>query len=96
MMDHTPLTPRKLALVWLALMGLGVLTMLAGKVTSINSVGTLWMAVLMIVTWVKANLILRYFLDLNAATGGWNKVFNTLISLIIIILFGLYVSTSLF
>jgi len=96
MSTHTPPTPRKLALIWLSLMGLGFATILAGKVTSVETVGPLWMLLLMTITWIKANLILRYYLDLNAANRGWSKAFNTLISLIILALLGLYVSTSLF
>ena len=90
MSNHTPPTPRKLAFIWLILMGLGLATMLAGKVTAVTSLGIPWMVVLMAVAWIKANLILRYFLELNAATAGWSKTFNTLISLIIIIILGLY------
>ena len=95
MNTHTPPGLRQLALVWLLLMALGTATMLAGKVTTITSLGSLWMVVLMAVTWLKANLVLRYFLELNAASGGWNKVFITLVSLIIIILLSLYVSSTL-
>ena len=96
MNTHTPPTPRKLAIIWLFLMGLGMTTMLAGKVTSIETVGSAWMLILMALTWIKAHLILRYYLELDAASGGWSKVFNAIISLIIVILFGLYASTSLF
>lgn len=96
MNSHPPATPRKLVIIWLILMGLGLATMLAGKVTSIEPVGTAWMIALMAVTWIKANLILRYYLELDAATGDWNAVFNSLISLIILILLGLYASASLF
>ena len=96
MNTHTPTTLRKLALIWLALMGLGIATMIAGKATNISSLGTLWMAALMAITWVKAHLILRHFLELDAATGGWSKAFNMMISLIIFILLALYASTSLF
>ena len=96
MNSHTRPTPRKLVFIWLVLMALSLATMLAGKITSIETVGPAWMLILMAVTWIKANLILRYYLELNAASGGWNKVFNAIISLIIVILFGLYASTSLF
>jgi len=96
MSSHTPATPRKLAIIWLVLMALGLGTMLAGKVTAIEPVGVKWMLILMAITWIKANLILRYYLELDAATGGWSTVFNSLISLIIAILLGLYAIPSLF
>ena len=95
MHTHTPPSLRQLALVWFLLMALGAATMFAGKVTTITSLGTLWMVVLMAVTWLKAHLILRYFLELNAASGGWNKVFNILVSLILLLLLGLYASSAL-
>ncbi len=93
---HTPATPRKLTIIWLVLMVLGLATMLAGKVTSIEPVGIKWMLILMTITWIKANLILRYYLELDAASGGWSKVFNSIISLIILALLALYASPSLF
>ncbi len=95
MSSHPPATPRKLTIIWLVLMVLGLATMLAGKVTATEPVGIKWMVILMTITWIKANLILRYYLELDAATGGWSKVFNSLISLIILVLLGLYIGPSL-
>ncbi len=87
--------PRTLFIIWLALILATAITMMAGKVTQIASIGVVWTAVLMIVTGLKANLILSYFLDLRSATGGWNKAFNALIIIIIIAIFALYAGGSL-
>ncbi len=83
-------TPRTLVIVWLVLMGLTIGTMIAGKVTDATSLGMIWMGVLMVVTGFKATLILNYYLDLKAATGGWGKGFVSLVSSILIIVFVIY------
>jgi len=86
--------PRTLFVVWLTLMALTVATMIAGKVTAVATVGLAWMVVLMAVTWAKSILILRYYLDLKAASGGWNKVFGVLVSLILIVVLALYAAAG--
>ncbi len=83
--------PATLVTVWLVLMLATLATMIAGKVTEISSIGTIWMGVLMVVTWLKARLILLYFLDLKSATGGWSTGFGALVIFILIALFGLYI-----
>jgi len=88
-------TPRTLTLVWLALMCATGLTMISGRVTDISSIGWLWSSTLLIVTWLKARLILSYFLNLKSATRGWNQVFTFLVTVILLAVFGLYVVTEL-
>ena len=95
-MDHKIFPkPKTLIKVWLVLMGLTITTMIAGKVTSVASIGIIWMAVLMVVTVVKASLILDFYLDLKSAKGGWNKGFLSLLLVIVVIIFGLYVAQVL-
>ena len=86
--DHPSL--RTLVIVWLALMGATGLTMIAGNVTDISSIGWLWATGLMAITWLKARLILAYFLNLKAATSGWNTIFTVLISMVIFAIYALY------
>jgi caa(3)-type oxidase subunit IV len=89
-------TPRTLLIIWLILMALTIATMIAGKVTNVASLGMMWMAVLMVVTWLKATLILNYFLDLKAATGGWNKGFIAIIVMILLIVFITYAGHAVY
>ena len=91
---HYP-APRTLFFVWLTLMAATGITMIAGKVTGVASLGLLWAAVLMAITWLKANLVLAYFLDLKSATKGWNKAFTILVTIIIVIVYGLYTGARL-
>jgi len=83
--------PRTLLIVWLLLMGLTVATMVAGKVTATHSIGTVWLAVLLIVAGLKSSLILHYYLDLKSASAGWNKLFSGLVWFILLTVFAIYV-----
>ena len=83
-------TARTLFITWAVLMALTIGTMIAGKVTVTASIGIFWMAALIAVTWVKAGLILSYYLDLKSARGGWNKLFTALVTVILVIVFALY------
>ncbi len=76
--------------VWAVLMLATIATMFSGKVSDITSIGPIWMGLLLIVTYVKATLILGYYLDLKSATGGWNKGFNTLVATILMITYAMY------
>ena len=89
MMKHTT-SPRTLLIVWAILMALSIATMIAGKVTDVQSPGLLWMAILLLVAGSKAILILRYYLDLKSASEGWSKAFISLVSLLLLTLFALY------
>ena len=92
MKTHTFPSVKTLFIVWLSLMAATVGTMFTGKVTAIESIGPLWMGLLLVVTYFKATLILGYYLDLKSATGGWNKGFNGLVAAILIAIYALYLS----
>jgi len=77
-------------------MALTIATMIAGKVTNTVSLGMVWMAVLMAVTWLKATLILNYYLDLKSATGGWNKGFIILAGMILLFVFAIYAGYAIY
>lgn len=72
--DRFPST-RTLVRAWLALVGLSLVTMVAGKTVGeanrLASLGVAWAALLMLVTGLKARLILWRYLDLAASTPGW-------------------------
>jgi len=85
---------RTLIVIWACLIAATIMTMVAGKVTEVTSIGLVWVGLLMLVTWVKAILIVSYFLNLKAATGNWQQVFTLLIGAIIVIIFVLYVLLS--
>ena len=90
-MDHSSFPkPKTLIKIWALLMAATIATMIAGKVTSVTSIGIVWMSVLMVVTMLKAGLILDFYLDLRSAEGGWNKGFLVLLGFILLIIFGLY------
>ncbi|HFC05491.1 MAG TPA: hypothetical protein ENJ55_07270 [Rhizobiales bacterium] len=94
-MKHSYPSPRTLFIVWLTLMAATVMTMIAGKVTDLSSIGMMWAAILLSVTWIKARLILSYYLDLKSATKGWYSVFTVLVSFIIITVFVIYAGSKL-
>jgi hypothetical protein len=96
-MEHRspPSFVRKLAAVWLLLMALTIGTMIAGKVTSSASIGLYGIGGLMLVTFVKAKLILNHYLELKSAYGAWGTFFTSMIALILIILTGIYVAQKL-
>ena len=87
---------RALLFTWALLTGLTIGTMIAGKTTKIESLGILWLAVLLLITFAKARLILRNYLDLKSAGGGWNGIFTALILAILSVIFVLYMATILF
>ncbi len=86
------LQPKILFVVWIILMALSGGTMIAGNVTNTVSLGMMWMALLLLVTLVKSTLILQYYLELKSSTPGWNKTFIGLVSVVLVIVFGLYVA----
>lgn len=81
---------RKLTLIWAILLLLSVGTIFTGQVNESDSIGLIWMACLLGVTFFKTTLILNYFLDLKAATQGWSQFFIILVFLILLIIYGLY------
>ena len=58
-------TSRKLAAAWALLIGLTLATMLSGRVTDHTQLGPALLALLFVVTWFKAGVILRIYLNLR-------------------------------
>ncbi len=93
-MKHQP-QPKTLSIVWIVLMALSGATMIVGNVTNTLSLGMTWMALLLVVTLVKSTLILQYYLDLKSSTSGWSKAFIGLVSVMLVIVFGLYAAGTI-
>lgn len=81
---------RALFYAWFVLMLLTSGTMLAGRVTSAESLGFLFMSALLIITWLKARYILYYYLNLKTAEGGWGAAFNGFLIVLLSLILGLY------
>lgn len=81
---------KSLFITWLILMGLGLGTMIAGRVTGESHLGLLWLGGLLLVTFVKTRLILYDYLELKTAYGGWGKLFLGLGGLILFCIYLIY------
>ncbi len=81
---------RLLARAWAIMMLLTVGTMIAGRVTSDVTLGVAWMVALSAITWGKSLFILRYYLNLRAAEGGWNKAFSSFLFVLLLLILLLF------
>ncbi len=79
---------RLLTIAWLLLIALTIGTIFTGRVGELEPIGLTWTAALLIVTGFKAFAILRWFLNLRAASSGWNKFFISYLILLLLIIFG--------
>ena len=68
---------RRLFVTWVLLIGLTAATMIAGNawLDGTASLGVAWIAVIGLLTGVKAVQILFNFLNLRASTAGWKALF---------------------
>lgn len=80
---------RTLLLAWAALMALTIGTMVAGRVTDTNSLGVGWMVALGVITWAKAGMILRNYLNLRTAPT-WLDVFMAYLLILLVLVVGLF------
>ena len=81
---------RGLLVVWAILVSLVGITMFnAGIGRDGTQLSILALAILFLVTLVKVELILRYFLRLQQASPGWREAFTALITILTLILWGL-------
>jgi Prokaryotic Cytochrome C oxidase subunit IV len=87
---------RTLVRTWLWLVGLTLATMVAGKTLGeanrLASLGIAWAAALMLVTGLKARLILWRYLDLAASTPGWRGLLVAYLLAVLGIVLGLYIA----
>jgi hypothetical protein len=88
---------RTLVHTWLWLAGLTLATMVAGKTVGeanrLASLGTVWATALMLVTGLKARLILWRYLDLATSTPGWRGLLVAYLVLVLGIVLGLYAAS---
>jgi hypothetical protein len=75
---------------WGLLMALTIGTMIAGRVTSAASLGLLWTAILMVITWAKARTILMVYLNLRAAPAHWRSGFSGSLIFLLLLILGIY------
>ena len=87
---------RQLVRAWLWLVGLTLATMVAGKTLGeanrLASLGIAWATALMLVTGLKARLILWRYLDLAASTPGWRGLLVAYLLAVLGIVLGLYIA----
>ncbi len=88
---HSPPSRKVLMTAWLTLLALTVATMISGHVTGGDTLGPLWIPALSIVTLLKARIILRDYLNLRAASGGWGRGFTVFLSFLLGILAVLFI-----
>jgi len=83
-------TAKGLFTVWAVLVGLTILSMVNAQAgTDVSSLSTTALAVLFALSLLKAEGILRYFLDLQNSTPGWRHFFTGAIGIMIFVLFTL-------
>ncbi|MCF6195087.1 MAG: cytochrome C oxidase subunit IV family protein [Emcibacter sp.] len=90
-MKFTNPSPKTLFFCWLALMALTIGTMLSGHATSDIALSDLLILALGLITWVKAMVILRYYLNLRAASRGWNRAFSSYLFVVLGIIMAIFI-----
>ncbi len=83
---------KSLVLAWLIMMVLSVGTMISGRVSDKGSLGMWFMALLLLVTALKALWILRTYLNLRAAPTAWNMAFISFLFVLLALIYGLYLA----
>ncbi|TWA59822.1 cytochrome c oxidase subunit IV [Azospirillum brasilense] len=74
---------------WVVLMLLTAVSMWAGH--GGGALGPLGVGLVLAAATVKADRILTHYLDLHRADGGWRAGFRSLLTLLGVALFGIYV-----
>jgi hypothetical protein len=91
--DRFP-SARTLVRAWLVLVGLTLGTIVAGKTVGeanrLASLGLAWAAVLLLVTGLKARLILWRYLDLAASTPSWRGLLVAYLLVVMGVVLALY------
>ncbi len=83
-------TPKGLFVVWAVLVGLTVLSMLNGQAgMAVDHLSVFALAVLFALSVLKAEGVLRFFLNLQASTAGWRHSFSALLAGLAFTLFAL-------
>jgi len=77
-------TPKRLFQTWLTLMALTVASMAGGGALAEGDapLGVVWVSAVLAITLIKAQGVLRVYLNLRASTSAWRAVFVSFLSLI--------------
>lgn len=81
---------RTLVVSWALLMALTIATMFAGRVVGTGRLGSGLLAALLVVTWAKAGIILRQYLNLRTVPAAADALM-VLIAVILAVVASLYV-----
>ena len=92
---HNSPSRKILITAWLTLLALTMGTMISGHVSGGNALGPAWIAALAAITLFKARIILRDYLNLRAASGGWGRGFTAFLILLLGILALLFIIQGL-
>ena len=83
-------TPKGLFVVWFVLVGLTVLSMVNGQAGSeVDHLSVVALAVLFGLSVLKAEGVLRFFLNLQESSPGWRGGFSAFLAGLAILLFAL-------
>lgn len=83
-------TPKGLLIVWAVLVGLTLLSMLNGQAgTSVEHLSIIALGILFALSVLKAEGVLRFFLNLQASTPVWRHSFSALLAGLAFMLFAL-------
>ena len=86
---------KTLLIAWLILMALSVGTLFTGRVIGKTALGPLFVLSLFVITWLKSRFILRYYLNLRAASRGWQIGFALYIFILLALIFMIYLGGRL-
>jgi len=84
----------KLTRTWLLLVALTLGALIAGRATAAGSLGLPAAAVLMLVSALKANLILTDFLGLARSSPGWRVLLRGYLAVLALLIVAAYAMTS--
>ncbi len=82
---------RLLFAAWILLIILTAGSIITGHVKMLNHLDDIWIAALFFITAIKAYAILRWFLNLRAATSGWNTLFMAYLIFLLLSIFAISV-----
>lgn len=75
---------------WVILMALTAVSLLAGRPGAEGSIGLLGIGLVLMAANFKADQILTHFLGLQRAGSGWRMLFRVMLTLLGIMIFGIY------
>jgi hypothetical protein len=89
-MKTIPSNKRQLVWAWIAMMMLSLGTMIAGKAGGQFHLGIWWALALLVITGVKARIILARYLNLSEASKDWNGAFTTILVILLLAILGIF------